>query len=142
MRCYSLGRLLPGLVMAFLGPSHGYGQDRCANCHGWRKPVMEQRQLAAPHEGVRLTHGGDVGLWCFDCHHSQTPSMLKGPGGQSVPLDQAGQQCRVCHGRQDRDWQFGVHGKRLSCSLCHDPHQPRFAPLTPSPPPARPRGMP
>ena len=56
--------------------------------------------------------------------------------------------CAKCHGPVYRDWENGSHGRingywdqsrgtqtRRRCIECHDPHAPRFAPLTPAPGP-------
>jgi hypothetical protein len=59
--------------------------------------------------------------------------------------------CGQCHGTIYRDWKAGVHGKRTGqwngrkqyrlCVHCHNPHQPKYKPLKPLPPPIRPGEM-
>ena len=57
--------------------------------------------------------------------------------------------CSQCHYAQGEDWAAGAHGKRLvgwrgprvvmSCTGCHDPHDPTFGTQIPSPGPRIPR---
>ena len=40
------------------------------------------------------------------------------------------------HGRQNGYWNPAMGEKtKLRCIQCHDPHNPRFQPMTPVPPP-------
>ncbi|MBF0445749.1 MAG: hypothetical protein HQL68_09165 [Magnetococcales bacterium] len=121
----------------------------CTNCHGWRAPITEPRLLNAPHENIRLTHGKGL-FWCYTCHNQENIGTLH--GNNKTPVEFATPQliCRTCHFSQVRDWQGGAHGKRSGswqgqptawrCTACHNPHQPKTAPFTASPPPKRPNG--
>jgi hypothetical protein len=153
-------------ILLFL-PLHVYGGEKqgepaltltgpvtnmvCANCHGWRAPVPEPRSLNAPHDNITLTHGKGL-FWCYTCHNQENSGTLHGNNKIPVEFNTPQLLCRTCHFSQVRDWQGGAHGKRTGswqgkptafrCTACHNPHQPKIAPFTPSPPPKRPKGTP
>lgn len=85
---------------------------------------------------------------CNDCHNQDDRDFLRLAGGRLVPFTESYRLCGQCHGDKYRDWRVGVHGRRtgawngrkeyLLCVACHNPHAPRFKPITPMPPPLRP----
>ncbi|MGZ9197202.1 MAG: cytochrome c3 family protein, partial [Candidatus Deferrimicrobiaceae bacterium] len=86
--------------------------------------------------------------WCLDCHDVANRDKLRLVSGEKIGFDESFRLCGQCHGDKYRDWKVGVHGKRtgmwkgekqyLLCVHCHNPHDPRYKPIAPMPPPARP----
>lgn len=118
----------------------------CAGCH--TAPLAElvrKRPVNEPlaHWNISLAHAAEAVMTCATCHDSVDQGKLHLLGGASVSLDHAYQVCAQCHSTQAADWAGGAHGKRVggwapprvsySCTECHDPHRPAFAPRWPTP---------
>jgi predicted CXXCH cytochrome family protein len=125
------------------------GAFPCTACHDPMLAVNAQRRaLGKPHEDVELRHD-EQHRWCLDCHNAQNRDVLRSAAGEPISFAESYRLCGQCHGSQYRDWKVGVHGKRtgawggrkeyLLCVHCHDPHAPKFKPIAPLPPPARPK---
>jgi hypothetical protein len=128
---------------------------RCVACHGDRKVSVRcetcHTETREPqHRNIVLHHA--EGHHCLDCHNEADRDYLRLIGGQKVPFEESYRVCGQCHGPNLRDWKEGLHGKRtgmwdgektyLLCVHCHrDPHAPRFPPMQPEPPPARPENI-
>ena len=92
-----------------------------------------------------LEHGT---LWCLDCHLAEDRDRLHLANGAPVEFPDSWKLCTQCHGGKLEDWQAGVHGKQsgawhgdreyVTCVVCHNPHQPKFAAREPRPAPKRP----
>lgn len=118
----------------------------CSECHADMEPDRERRELGF-HEEITIHHG-PADRWCFDCHNADDRDHLRLANGTLVGFDESYKLCGQCHGTIYRDWREGIHGRRrgywngaksyLLCAHCHNPHQPRFAPLEPKPAPVRP----
>lgn len=119
----------------------------CTGCHDPERAVNTQRRvIQEPHEDIQLHHDEEH-RWCLDCHNAQNRDVLRSASGEPIPFSESYRLCGQCHGLQYRDWKVGVHGKRtgewdgkkeyLLCVNCHDPHSPKFKPLTPMAPPSR-----
>lgn len=123
----------------------------CRACHGPEKdfPVnVRRKEDLLMHANIRLNHGG-IRLWCLDCHHPDNRNyLLPLSDGQDIPFERSFLLCGKCHGTIYRDWRHGIHGKRTGswngpknyymCVTCHDPHNPKFKPMSPMPPPEKP----
>lgn len=128
-------------------PPFSEGIFPCSDCHGDMEADTERRELEVMHEEKVLKHAGPE-QWCFDCHNTDNRDQLRLISGRLINFDESYYLCGQCHGTIFRDWKAGVHGKRTGewngkklyrlCVHCHDPHSPRFKPLTPKPPPVRP----
>lgn len=115
----------------------------CTNCHAALPPNPTPRLLASPHV-ASLPHGNGR-FWCVDCHDLKERDHLRGLKGQAIDFDDSYLVCGQCHFRQQKDWYYGAHGKRVanwrgereiySCTHCHDPHDPVLKPRAPSAPP-------
>lgn len=115
----------------------------CSACHAALPPNPKPRPLAAPHV-ASLPHGNGR-FWCLDCHDERDRDRLRGLRGQAIDFDDSYLVCGQCHFRQQKDWYFGAHGKRVanwqgerqlySCAHCHDPHDPALRPRAPGPRP-------
>lgn len=107
----------------------------CTDCHE-REGVRELMPSRSAHLSVALSHPGGAYRNCFTCHAPENPGLLTLRDGSQATLDEAYLLCRGCHFMQGEDWAKGAHGKRLggwagertilSCTGCHDPHDPRF----------------
>ena len=124
----------------------------CRACHGPEKdfPVnFKRKEALLVHTNLQLNHGG-VRVWCLDCHHPDIRDyLLPLSDGKPIPFSESYRLCGKCHGTKFRDWRNGIHGKRVGswdgekryylCVHCHSPHNPKFKPIEPMPPPDKPR---
>jgi hypothetical protein len=118
----------------------------CSECHADMEVNTTRRELDF-HENIVLKHAEEQ-RWCLDCHNPGDRDKLRLASGQVISFEESYSLCGQCHGTIFRDWKAGVHGKRTGmwngkkqyrlCVHCHNPHQPRFQPLKPLPPPIRP----
>ena len=119
----------------------------CSQCHaGMQPPNVKPRVLTDMHTEIELHHA--EGRWCTDCHNPNNRDKLRLISGELIDFNASYRLCGQCHGDKLRDWKVGVHGKRtgywngekqyLLCVHCHNPHDPKFKPLKPLPPPVRP----
>jgi hypothetical protein len=128
-------------------PPFTEGMFPCTTCHSVLKDNFMRRELTKEHTDIKLDHGPPE-RWCFDCHIQNNLGKLRLVSGTTVRYTESYKLCGQCHGPKLRDWRAGVHGRRtghwngtkqyLLCVHCHDPHSPRFKPLTPEPPPEPP----
>ena len=104
---------------------------------------------------------------CWACHYNMEMGVLhlrlslKLPiavGGERLKLSDYPRLCAQCHQTRYEEWVAGTHGipawevgavdvhgaRRVGCSGCHDPHQPRvsFSDITIPHPPAQPPAAP
>ncbi|GBE15232.1 MAG TPA: hypothetical protein ENH32_06110 [Proteobacteria bacterium] len=120
----------------------------CSDCHADMKTNPKRRKLTEFHEDIRLIHHAEKQRWCLDCHNPDDRDYLRLASGKLVTFGESYYLCGQCHGTIFRDWKAGVHGKRTGewngkkiyrlCVQCHNPHNPRFKPITPKPPPIKP----
>ncbi|OPY74770.1 MAG: hypothetical protein A4E65_03761 [Syntrophorhabdus sp. PtaU1.Bin153] len=120
----------------------------CSACHEGMPVNPTKRELKDAHTDIKLHHAEGV-RWCLDCHDPTNRDKLKLTSGELVDFGESYLLCRQCHGPIYRDWTAGIHGKRtgyfdgkrtyLLCVHCHNPHDPKFNPIKPEPPPYRPR---
>ena len=121
----------------------------CSQCHTPEDlpPNFTPRLLEDAHEKIALDHG-PKNRWCFDCHHPDDRDRLHLASGESIEFDASHRLCGQCHGTIHRDWERGIHGRRLGywngpqvafpCVWCHSPHRPEFEHFKPLPPPVAP----
>lgn len=134
-------RIVPGalrkVVLTTDPPSlHLNGFDRtCMDCHrAFDNPDPRIVHLAQ-HYQIELHHG--INTHCYHCHDRQDRNSLTSRDGEKIPFPRVDELCQQCHSAIHRDWQEGVHGKRLGhwdagkgaqqrivCTGCHDPHWP------------------
>ena len=128
-------------------PPFSEGIFPCNECHGDMEVNKERRVLEDFHSEIKLIHAGSR-QWCLDCHNPDDRDKLRLIDGSTITFEKSYYLCGQCHGTIFRDWKSGVHGKRTGewngkklyrlCVQCHNPHQPRFKPLKPKPPPVKP----
>lgn len=120
----------------------------CSNCHSGMEVNAKRRELKDEHTDIRLRHA-ENDRWCLDCHNPKNRDKLKLANGETIKFTESYLLCGQCHGNIYRDWKVGIHGKRIGsfkggkrvyflCVNCHNPHDPKFKPLKPEPPPIRP----
>ncbi len=119
----------------------------CTSCHDG--PVTFGDRADEEHADVQPVHPSDLAGQCGACHAAVDPARLSLNTGETASLDEAYRLCAQCHYAQGDAWAGGAHGKRLvawsgprvvmSCTECHDPHEPAFAPRIPFRPPNIPR---
>lgn len=111
----------------------------CKECHlgpGKYKKSPEAKKANLPEHGaIKLAHMKKV-TSCQICHATNDIQKLKLLTGELIENKSAPILCGQCHGIVKRDWDQGIHGKKVnvwgakgelwSCIKCHDPHAPSF----------------
>jgi hypothetical protein len=129
-------------------PPFSEGVFPCSNCHSGLELNAKKRELKDEHTTIKLHHA-EQERWCLDCHNARNRDKLKLADGEIIDFTQSYRLCGQCHGNIYRDWKAGIHGKRVGsfrggkrtyflCVNCHNPHDPKFKPLKPEPPPLKP----
>jgi hypothetical protein len=129
-------------------PPFSEGIFPCSNCHAGLPVNTKKRELKDEHTSIKLHHAEEV-KWCFDCHNPPNRDKLRLVDGETIDFTESYRLCAQCHGIVYRNWKAGIHGKRVGyfaggkrtyflCVSCHNPHDPKFKPLKPEPPPIRP----
>ncbi len=131
-------------------PPFSPGIFPCSQCHKDMKPNFKRRELTEEHTNIVLNHAQGQ-RWCLDCHDPYDRDRLRLVSGERIGFSESYRLCGQCHGDKYRDWKVGVHGKRtgywngrkeyLLCAHCHNPHDPRYKPIQPMPPPVRPENI-
>ena len=132
--------------IAVEAPPFTYGIFPCSECHSYIDPNPVRRELVDMHDDISAIFDHDEeNRWCLDCHDINNKDSLRFASGKLLDFKESYKLCGQCHGNKLRDWKVGVHGKRkgewngkkeyLLCVNCHNPHSPKFKPLTPEPPP-------
>jgi hypothetical protein len=108
-------------------------QYPCTSCHLGRALVPATDRAADAHQDITATHPAEAD-GCTTCHAGADVELLELRSGERVTIDHVYRLCAQCHFSQADDWAAGAHGKRLdgwqgrrvvmSCTECHDPHQP------------------
>lgn len=120
----------------------------CSDCHDDMETNPKRRVLTDFHEEIQLKNHDEKNRWCLDCHNPDNRDMLRLASGKLISFEESYLLCGQCHGTIFRDWKAGIHGKRTGewngkklyrlCVQCHYPHNPRFKPIKPMPPPIKP----
>jgi len=138
-------------VPEFFVPPPPFSEDifPCSDCHEDQDTNPNRRVLEEFHEDIELKNHDEKNRWCLDCHNPENRDMLRMASGRLVSFEESYYLCGQCHGTIFRDWKAGIHGRRTGewngkktyrlCVHCHNPHQPRFQPIAPKPPPVKPK---
>lgn len=129
-------------------PPFSEGIFPCSQCHADMPVNTSRRKLEMYHFDIEIKNHAEEQRWCLDCHNPDDRDVLRLASGKLVSFKESYYLCGQCHGTIFRDWKAGIHGKRTGewngkkvyrlCVHCHNPHQPRFKPLAPKPPPVKP----
>jgi hypothetical protein len=132
-------------------PPFSEGIFPCSDCHADMEVNSTKRKMEDFHEEIIIINHNEEERWCLDCHNPDDRDMLRLASGRLVRFEESYYLCGQCHGTIFRDWKAGVHGRRTGewngrkvyrlCVHCHNPHQPRFKPLAPLPPPLKPQNI-
>jgi hypothetical protein len=119
---------------------------KCSECHDLFRSDPDTPLRLSQHRDIVQAHG--MNDRCFNCHDQLDRTLLVLSPGKTVGFDQVELLCAKCHGPTYRDWELGMHGRtngywdesrgervRLTCTQCHDPHAPAFAPMATLPGP-------
>ncbi len=114
----------------------------CMSCHRMFPPREDTPERFLQHSHVTLNHG--INDRCRNCHWEKDRDRLVLRGGDVIGYNDVVKLCAKCHGLIFRDWQRGAHGRtngywdaergevrRLVCTQCHDPHNPRVPAMNP-----------
>ena len=129
-------------------PPFSEGIFPCSDCHADMEVDPNRRELEEHTEIAESFSHAPEQRWCLDCHNPDDRDWLRLANGQLLSFEESYSLCGQCHGTIFRDWKAGIHGRRTGewngkklyrlCVHCHNPHQPRFKPITPLPPPMNP----
>jgi len=132
-------------------PPFSEGIFPCSDCHADQETNPERRVLEDMHEDIKIINHNEEERWCLDCHNPDDRDFLRLASGRLVSFEESYYLCGQCHGTIFRDWKAGIHGRRTGewngvktyrlCVHCHNPHQPRFQPIAPLPPPVKPKDI-
>lgn len=132
-------------------PPFSEGIYPCSQCHAGMEPNPQRRELMFHTEIAETFDHAKEQRWCLDCHDAEKRDWLRSAAGSLISFEESYYLCGQCHGTIFRDWKAGIHGKRTGywngkkeyrlCVHCHNPHSPRFKPLTPLPPPEKPENI-
>ena len=122
----------------------------CMKCHQGIPVNRTKRQLGM-HTEIVLEHDAKH-RWCLDCHDATNRNKLHLASGEQIEFPQFVRLCEQCHGKIVREWEEGIHGKRignwngqkrvLQCLHCHNPHSPKVKPIAAFPAPIAPESKP
>lgn len=140
-------------IPEFFVPPPPFSEDifPCSDCHEDQEVNPKRRVLEDMHEEILIINHNEEERWCLDCHNPDDRDVLRLASGRLVSFEESYYLCGQCHGTIFRDWKAGIHGRRTGewngektyrlCVHCHNPHQPRFKPITPKPPPIKPKNI-
>jgi hypothetical protein len=140
-------------IPEFFVPPPPFSEDifPCSDCHEDQEVNSKRRVLEDMHEEIQIINHNEEDRWCLDCHNPDDRDVLRLASGRLVSFEESYYLCGQCHGTIFRDWKAGIHGRRTGewngektyrlCVHCHNPHQPRFKPITPQPPPVKPKNI-
>ncbi len=121
----------------------------CSSCHVPGSRIMHEQRASDVHQDIQPVHPAENNAVCTACHVVDDPEWLTIAGTDPVPLNEAYRLCAQCHFIQVQAWAGGAHGKRLdtwrgprvvmSCTDCHNPHDPGIPTRIPFPGPRVPR---
>lgn len=132
-------------------PPFSDGIFPCSDCHADQEVNPQRRVLVDMHDDIEIINHNEEERWCLDCHNPDDRDVLRLASGRLVSFEESYYLCGQCHGTIFRDWKAGIHGRRTGewngtktyrlCVHCHNPHQPRFKPIAPKPPPVKPKNI-
>lgn len=125
--------------------------ESCKNCHLTRSAEHRNiiKKIERNHEEKDNMVHGTLKMACVKCHDRENHNLLNtGMDNQKITFENSSPICQQCHGKIFKDWQNGVHGKRLGgwnlqkvqfqCVDCHNPHSVSFPKMKAEPPPHKP----
>ena len=112
-------------------------EQSCKSCHqGYSLKEMKGEGFKRAHWNITLSHGSEEIMNCQTCHYKNDVWQFHFGRKKMVTADYVPKLCSQCHGKQQKDWAEGTHGKRISgwqypraittCTSCHNPHTPSF----------------
>jgi formate-dependent nitrite reductase cytochrome c552 subunit len=122
--------------------------EDCKNCHlkKMRFFVDPRKQPERNHQNKDLRHG-KTEVACGVCHDPNEQMALRTSIEAPTHFENSSPVCMQCHVDIYRDWEQGIHGKRLGgwnlpseqvqCSDCHDPHSVSYQTMRAEPPPVK-----
>ncbi len=118
----------------------------CTTCHDTFTGDQNEEALKDEHKDLDFNHGRNQR--CLNCHNAKNSMVYANYDGSEIPDTEPHLLCAKCHGQWYREWLMGIHGRingywnvpaekqaKIECIQCHNPHHPKFQPLTPEPPP-------
>jgi hypothetical protein len=122
----------------------------CQDCHMKKNQefLLSKNRTALKHADLAGKHGRTE-IACGSCHDRNNYNFLRTSADAPASFSNPSPVCKQCHEDRYRDWQKGMHGKRLGgwnrekeqlhCISCHSPHSVRFKQLKADPPPVMPK---
>ena len=122
----------------------------CQDCHTIknREFISPKKQPYLEHSSIHLKHG-KAEIACGSCHDRNNSNFLRSTVEASASFKNSSPVCMQCHINRYKDWQNGIHGKRIGgwnldkiqsqCIDCHNPHSVKFYIMKASPAPKKPK---
>ena len=109
-------------------------EEGCRHCHEGHLPSEMFGEIRpGAHWHIQMEHAPGHLMNCQTCHVKDQVWLFHA-GQEQVDANNAPRMCLGCHFEQERDWELGAHGKRVtgwqyergihSCVDCHNPHRP------------------
>lgn len=130
----------------------GSFEYRCTECHNDFTSARRQNPDVPEHASLAAHFDHGMNTLCVNCHHPTDRNSYVDYEGNPIPSTGPARLCAKCHGPTYREWEIGIHGRqngswqrdnpartKLLCIQCHDPHNPKFAPMAADPPTIRSR---
>jgi len=124
--------------------------SNCRQCHSVYERLRIQNlklPMKKEHQDLKYNHVASPKS-CLLCHDENQTNHLVLLNGASVEFKDSVKLCGQCHGLVAMDWKQGLHGKqsgkgspdnrKMSCTECHNPHEPKFKKMKADAPPHRP----
>ncbi len=119
-------------------------EAECLGCHSKTSSITKKKG----HRDLSSKHFPKSGT-CSSCHLPGQVTKLRLLTGEPISYPQSPILCGQCHGLVKRDWDHGIHGKKMGswtksgepllCVQCHDPHTPKFPLMKALPAPRQPQ---
>lgn len=91
----------------------------CLSCHGSLDDLFT-------HKTINIETHNIFGDRSCDMCHSSDKISLELVNGNRIPITQSSRLCKQCHSRIYEEWEKGDHIYNIECSICHDPHSPKY----------------
>ncbi len=120
----------------------------CNECHADLPPQVRRKEITDLHRKLfTLLAQESRSDWCTNCHLINGNDSLNLAIGKSLTFSESHLICSQCHPEKLRQWEVGVHGKRLGAwgdekiymlrVPKNNPHPPKIRKVVPEPPPVR-----
>lgn len=139
-----------GAVVTLLPHTPPAEAVHCQDCHAKKNKefILSKKKTTLKHENFAGKHGR-TDVACGGCHDRNNSNFLRSTPDARASFVNPSPVCKQCHQDRYKDWEIGIHGKRLGgwnigkkqlhCIECHGPHSVRFKTMKAEPAPIKPK---